>query len=303
MRLLITGSNGFLAQKFCELLSENQQKYNVLGVSKSPNRNRYLLPSEFLQLDLSDFNSLEEVLGRFKPTHILHTAAMTSVEECEKNQDEALRINVMLTEFLAKYCKKYDLHLTFLSTDFVFNGKAGPYQESDAVDPVNYYGTTKVLAEQRVVDSGCSAAIIRTILVYGVIPDKKRSNLVLWAKNQLTTGNVIRVVHDQWRMPTWVDDLARACHAAIARDVEGIYHVSGEDMMSVEEAVRTIADTLQLNQNLISPISAEAIGQAHNRPRKTGFYLDKAKEDLDFTPTNFAESLLYICEQIKFYDR
>lgn len=301
MRIFITGSNGFVAQKFCEIAINDMSESTIYGVSKSPNRNKFL--SNFEQLDLTDFDNLQKSLDDFAPTHILHTAAMTTVEGCENNKELAFLINVKLTDYLAAYCKEKDIHLTFLSTDFVFDGTAGPYNESASVNPLNYYGLTKSMAEECIINRNCRATILRTILVYGVIADAGRSNVVLWAKKQLELGNSIRVVSDQWRMPTWVDDLAKVCTKSLRKQYQGIYHISSDKMMSIEELVRTLANVLCFNQDLIIPVSAKVIEQDTNRPRRTGFDLTKAKNEFDFEPTIFVDSLLYICEQLKIYGR
>ena len=301
MRIFITGSNGFLAQKFCEIVKERELPYQLLGTSKSVNRNVYLSSSQFEQLDLCSFDLLKLSLDRFKPTHILHTAAITSVEGCEQDKELAYTVNVLLTQYLSEYCKAHDIHLTFLSTDFVFDGENGPYDECAATNPINYYGQTKVLAEEVIASLNIQAAVLRTILVYGVIPDKSRSNLVLWAKKELEQNKSIKVVSDQWRMPTWVDDLAHACLLAIQKNANGTYHISGGELMSVEETVKVICHTFNFNLELLSAISSQELGQDKNRPRKTGFVLCKSKRDLQFEPTPFVKSLEYICKQLEKY--
>ncbi|MCI0920263.1 SDR family oxidoreductase [Sphingobacterium rhinopitheci] len=303
MRIFITGSNGFLAQKFCELIKDEQLPYNVLGVSKSANRNIYLNDDEFVRLDLVDFEVLKQEITKFKPTHILHTAAVTAVEACEEDKQYADLINVALTEYLSQYAKDNNSHFTFISTDFVFDGTEGPYSEEDSTKAVNYYGQSKILAENAVLASGATAAILRTILVYGAIPDRSRGNLVLWAKGQLEQNKPIKVVSDQWRMPTWVDDLAQSCLLAMNMHAKGIFHISGDELMTIEESVYKIADALSLKKELISPITAKELGQENNRPRMTGFNLKKSKIVLKYQPTPFVESLTYICDQLKRYGR
>ena len=302
MRILLTGSNGFLGQKFCEKYKENSEIQSILGISKSANRNPYLQEEEFKQLDLLDFKNLKLAISDFNPTHILHTAAITSVEACEKEIELAKQINVELSANLAQVCQQKNIHFTFLSTDFVFDGENGPYKETDPMKANNMYGQTKIDAERKITANNPDAAILRTILVYGAIPDKNRSNLVLWAKKQLEKGEKINVVSDQYRMPTWVDDLADACYATMQKKASGIFHISGNEMMSIIEAVNILADTWNLDKNLILPISAAAIGQAENRPRKTGFILDKAKTILDYKPTSFVVSLQKIKEQLNNYN-
>lgn len=301
MRILVTGSNGFLAQKFCEMLQKANLQHVLLGLSKSENRNTFLQTHQFQQIDLIEFEKLNALLAHFNPTHILHTAAAASVEICEQQPAMAKQINVDLTALLAEYCAKTGTHLTFLSTDFVFDGLNGPYHEEDTTCPVNAYGENKIVAENYILSSKANAAIIRTILVYGAIPDQGRSNLVLWAKKQLEDKKTIKVVNDQWRMPTWVDDLAKGCLLAMQQQARGVFHLSGPEMLSIEEAVRLVADYWKLDKSLIVSISATEIGQDKNRPKKTGFNIDKAKTLLGFEPTPFIVSLQEIERQLKHY--
>lgn len=298
-RILITGSNGFLGQKLTDLLA-GIDGHRLCCTSKGPNRNPNKSGYHFVQLDLLNRPEVESLLRDFQPTHIVHTAAVTGVEACQADPEYCKNLNVRAVSQLAQWCKQKDAHLTFLSTDFVFNGQqTAPYQESDPTSPCNLYGESKVEAEQAIRQSGCRSAILRTILVYGVIADKNRSNLVLWAKSKLQANQPIQVVSDQWRMPTWVDDLAKATWCAITRNAEGIYHISGSDRVSILEAVQTVAAHWKLDKELITPVQSAALGQATNRPRYTGFIIDKAKQDLDFQPTSFKTALSHIDEQIQ----
>ena len=301
LRIFITGSNGFVAQKFTELISDYRHPVELLGISKSINRNPYLTEQQFIQADLLDQHKVLEILSDFKPTHILHTAAITSVEVCENDKILAQQMNVEVTIQLADYAAVNGCHMTFISTDFVFDGKKGPYKETDQTNPVNEYGRTKVQAEQYLLNSPCKSAILRTILVYGAIPDTSRSNLVIWAKNQLENQHAIKVVSDQWRMPTWVDDLALACLLAMKKCADGIFHISGNEMMTIEEAVYIIANKINLDTRLVSSISAKEIDQANNRPQRTGFVLEKSSSELNFIPTSFVVSLQEIKKQLHYY--
>ena len=296
-RILITGSNGFLGQKLTDLLvSEN--KYSILAVSKSVNRNPKTDGYSFRQLDITIEEDLASLIADFNPTHIVHTAAMTSVEACEEHAEACQKLNVDSVAFLAERCKAAGIHLTFISTDFVFDGKAGPYSEQDPANPVNAYGHSKLAAEDAITKSGCEAAILRTILVYGVIADKKRSNLVLWAKNKLENKEEINVVNDQWRMPTWVDDLAAAALLSVEKKAQGIYHISGDSMYSILEVIMEVAEYWNLDKTLVRPISAATIGQAENRPQTTGFILEKAQQQLGYVPTSLLQSLEEINKQL-----
>jgi len=301
-RILITGSNGFLGQKLTDLMVLSGA-YELCCTSQSANKNPNQKGYRFEQINLLDFDKIAALIEDFKPSHIIHTAAITSVEVCEQQADLCQQINVDAVDFIASICKKNQIHFTFLSTDFVFDGKNGPYDELAKPQPCNAYGQSKWAAEQKIQAHAGSYAILRTILVYGIIADQNRSNLVLWAKNKLSQGEAIQVVDDQWRMPTWVDDLAKACILAVEKNAEGIFHIAGEQMFSILEAVYEVADFWQLDKSLISSIHAKELGQAENRPQKTGFILTKAKQELGFIPTGFRASLSYIQEQMTTLNR
>lgn len=300
--LLITGANGFLGQKLIEKLA-NTSPYHIIATSKSENRNFIRSGYTYIPCDFTDIDALQDLLNEVLPDKIIHTAALSSVDVCENNPALCHRVNVETAYQLAKYCAQHDKHLVHLSTDFVFDGKEGPYQETDATKPCNAYGESKLASEQRLLTTACRGAILRTILVYGVHGDKRRSNLVLWAKAQLENNKTINVVRDQWRMPTFVDDLATACLRAMEKEATGIFHISGNEMMSILDVVHQVADFWRLDKSLINPINAQDIAQNTNRPKKTGFILDKAKEVLNFSPTQFIVSLQEIDKQIRVYNR
>lgn len=300
--ILITGGNGFLGQKLIEKLIEKPH-YSIVATSKSENRNFIQKGYTYIPCNFTDNTALQSLLEEVRPDHIIHTAAMSSVEACENDPTLCEKVNVEAVYQLGQYCAQYDKHLVHLSTDFVFDGKNGPYKEDDVTNPCNAYGESKALSETRLLSTACRAAILRTILVYGINGDAKRSNLVLWAKKQLGNNNQINVVSDQWRMPTFVDDLADACILAIEKEATGIYHISGDEMMSILDVVYRVADFWNLDKSLVNPIRAADIGQENNRPRKTGFVLDQAKTALGYSPTPFIKSLKKIEEQFSFYNR
>ncbi|UIR55161.1 SDR family oxidoreductase [Sphingobacterium sp. SRCM116780] len=292
-KVLITGSNGFLGQKLVDLLSMHAD-YKVFAISMHENDNPTIGNYDFQQMDLLDTEKLNDYLDQVKPDYIIHTAAITSVEACEADKEKCQRMNVDLVEQLASYCKREQAFLIQLSTDFIFDGQNGLYKEDDLAHPLSEYGKSKWRSEQVIQKSECAYAILRTILVYGINANPNRSNLVLWAKEKLTKQESIKVVNDQWRMPTFVDDLANACLLALEKRVTSVFHISGEEMLTIAEAVYQVADFWKLDKTLISEITAAEIGQSENRPRKTGFDLSKAKSILGYQPTSFKESLKII---------
>lgn len=296
--VLVTGSNGLLGQKLTEKIL-NEGRVKLIATSKGVNRYPATSGYEYAELDILNNQQVKEVVEKYRPDAIIHTAAMTNVDVCEANKELCHQLNVDAVQNLISLCETHKIQFVHLSTDFVFDGADGPYTEEDAVNPLSYYGESKVLAEELIKASKASWAILRTILVYGITNDMSRSNIVLWAKGALEKGLPINVVNDQWRMPTLAEDLAEACLLAIEKDAQGIYNVSGKDYMSIADLVRKVADYWALDKTIISEISSESLNQTAKRPVRTGFILDKTIKDLNYKPHSFDEGLAIVDEQMK----
>jgi dTDP-4-dehydrorhamnose reductase len=296
--VLVTGSNGLLGQKIIYALIDTN---DIKCISTSRGENRMKLRDGYIyeSLDLTDKNELNRITEKYKPDVIINTAAMTNVDACESNREEALLMNVKTVENLIDVCKKINAKLVHMSTDFVFNGEKGPYVESDNPDPLSYYAFTKLEAEKKIIDSGINWAILRTIIIYGVVDDNSRSNVVLWSIKALRNKKTITVINDQFRSPTLAEDLAQACIAAAIKNATGIYHVAGREVMNILDIVKIVADFFQLDQSYIQPISSESLKQPAKRPPVTGFIIEKAVKELDFKPHSFLEGLSYIKKQLE----
>lgn len=299
--ILTTGSNGLLGQKLTEkILAEGRVK--LVATSKGANRYPVKDGYGYAEMDILNAFQVREVIETYSPDAIVHTAAMTNVDTCEANKLLCRQLNVDAVQNLISICEEKSIQLIYLSTDFVFDGADGPYKEEDAVNPVSYYGESKVLAEALLKNSKANWTILRTILVYGITSDMSRSNIVLWAKEALEKSSPINVVNDQWRMPTLAEDLAEACLLAVEKNAKGIYHVSGKDYMSIADLVRKVADYWGLDQSFINEISSASLNQTAKRPIRTGFVLDKTIKDLDYRPHSFEEGLVILDQQMKKYN-
>ena len=296
--ILVTGSNGLLGQKITERVLATKQ-FKLIATAKGENRYPIKDGYVYAEMDILDAANVEEIVTKYRPDAIIHTAAMTNVDTCEDQKELAYALNVKAVETLIDVCERFDIQLVHLSTDFVFDGKNGPYDEEAPTCPLSYYGQTKVEAEQALQNSNCKWAVLRTIIVYGIVSDMSRSNIVLWAKGALEKGQPINVVNDQWRMPTLAEDLADCCLLAVEKNAQGIYNASGKDMMSISELVAKVADFWNLDKGLIKEISAETLNQTAKRPAKTGFILDKTIRDLGYAPHSFEEGLALLNQQLQ----
>ncbi len=295
--VLVTGSNGLLGQKITENILLNKQ-YNLIATSKGQNRFPIQDGYVYAEMDILDPAQVRNVVAKYKPDAIIHTAALTNVDTCEVEKKLAHALNVEAVKTLIAVCEMLKVQFIHLSTDFIFDGENGPYEESAQACPLSYYGETKAEAEELVKNSHCKWSIIRTILVYGIVKDMSRSNIVLWAKNALKKGEPLNIVNDQWRMPTLAEDLAGACLKAVEKEVTGIYNISGKDMMSISELVARVADYFGLDKSLIAEVSSSRLNQAAGRPKRTGFILEKAYRDLDYKPHSFEEGIAILDQQM-----
>ena len=296
MIALITGSNGLLGQKIIEQLKNKDNK--IIATSKGSNRN--LNNNDFIyeDLDITNKEMLSRVLKKHKPDVVFNTAAMTNVDLCEQDKDLCEKVNVKAVEYLADICLDIGAHLIHVSTDFIFDGNDGPYKEDDIPCPLSYYGQSKLDSENILKSHKCKWTILRTIVLFGVAKNLTKSNIVLWAKEQLENSKVINIIDDEFRAPTLADDLAYACIYSAKNKVFGVYHTSGKDIMSIYDMVISIANYFNLDKNLVNRISSKELSQVAKRPKKTGFVLEKAKQQLNYHPKSFNDSLLYIEEQL-----
>jgi dTDP-4-dehydrorhamnose reductase len=295
--ILVTGSNGLLGQKIIYAL-RNRSDVKCISTSKGENRMKAKDGYEYVSMDISDLNSVESVFQKYTPDVVINTAAMTNVDLCESNRDEAWLLNVQSVENIIRECKKHNTHLIHLSTDFVFDGRKGPYIETDEPNPLSFYAHTKYEGEKLINASGITAAILRTIIIYGVVDDNSRSNVVLWVMNSLKNKKPITVINDQFRSPTLAEDLADACISAAMKKATGIYHVSGREVMNILDIAEIVADYFELDKSLIIPTSSADLKQPAVRPPVTGFIINKAEKELDFHPRSFIDGLSYLKNQL-----
>lgn len=296
-KILITGSNGLLGQKLVELLI-TKAHIETIATARGENRLPFSKGYRYVEMDITDPEAVDQVIGAERPDVIIHTAAMTNVDQCEAEKDACWKLNVTATETLVAACGKYQIFLEHVSTDFIFDGTSGPYREEDIPNPISFYGWSKYAAEKVVQSSDIEWAIARTVLVYGIAHDMSRSNIILWVKKSLEEGKAIKVVTDQFRTPTLAEDLALGCFLIADQKAKGIYHISGKDFMTPYEMALAAADYFKLDASLISPTDASAFTQPARRPPRTGFNLTKSRNVLGYEPHSFREGIAILAEQI-----
>lgn len=291
MKVVITGANGLLGQHLVKLLLKKGFTVIATGRGQSRLLLRETHSYHYYDADIADHAKLAGIMAQEKPGAVIHAAAMTQVDDCELNQDKCFETNVSGTSCVLSNAEAYSRHIIFISTDFVFSGEKGNYGEDDERNPVSRYGAAKVQAEELLKASRIPWTIVRTCLVYGNTIHGTRNNIINWVKDKLERKERIKVVDDQIRTPTYVEDLAAGIALILERKATGIFHISGKDILTpFEMAIRT-ADYFGLDKTLIERVNASSFTQPARRPPKTGLIIDKARRELGYEPLGFDEGL------------
>ncbi|MGL5227970.1 MAG: SDR family oxidoreductase [Bacteroidales bacterium] len=289
-KILILGANGFIGRKILsDLLSVGT--YNLYACSRTAD----IKPEKgyvFTQLDITNDEELNSYLSLITPDIIINAAAISSLQDCELNRSKSLNVNVDSVKLLIEYARQNSVFFIHLSTDFVFNGyRKKLYTENDTPDPLNFYGHTKARAEELIVNSKIKAAVLRVEVVYGEPLEGQHGNIFTLVRDKLSKGEIIKVVDDQYRTPTFVDDVCIAVRLVIKKETEGIFHIAGPEYLSISDFAFRIARYYGYNENNIQVTTTRAIGDNIERPRYSGLSIQKARKRLGYNPKTILKSL------------
>ena len=288
-----------LGQSLVRLLSRFPE-YDVLATGRDATPRFRGGSGGYVPLDICDYEAVRSIFSDFTPGVVINCAALTAVDRCEEERELCWQVNVDAVEHLARCCLSAGARLIQVSTDFIFDGQDGPYREADRPDPVNFYGKSKLAAENFVRGAGLDRwAIVRTVLVYGTGEQLGRTNIALWVAEKLSAGEKIRVVTDQYRSPTYVDDLANGVERVVRFGKTGVFHVSGREIMSVYDFAVRVADVFDLDASLIEPTDSRAFTQPAARPPSTGFIILKAETELGYKPRTVESALLDLRRRVE----
>ena len=284
-RVLLTGATGLIGRG---VWAELRNHHEVVLTS----RNSSDLPiNQFVPFDFGRTELIQDFLDKARPSVIVHTAAMTSIEEVFNNPRDAKRLNVDAVSEIALWCEKNGSRLIHFSSDFVFDGERTDYNEADLTNPLSSYGRTKLESEKVVQLNLRNHLIIRPILVYGYFENLTRMNFPLLIASKLGSGERMSITEDQIRMPTHISDITEVIRKALFSNDRGILHLSGPEALSVYEFALKVAESFQLDANLLIPVKTKVDNVSENRPLKSGFDLERAKRIFDYHPKSIEEGL------------
>ena len=281
--LLITGAYGQLGDACVKFLKNN---YNITLSGVSPSDGG-------VHLDIRSKSSIKKVLSDIDPDVILNLAALTDVDGCELDPQQAKDINFSGVKNL---CRDFSGHFIQISTDYVFDGKSGPYSEEDEPNPKSVYGKTKLFADNWLLDNYSKSTIIRTNILYSYTKRTKASFLK-WVVDSLNDNQNIKVVNDQWNNPTWTESLSSVISKIIDNQAFDLYHYGDRDILNRFDFSILISKVFNLDSSLIMPISSDELNQIAPRPRKSGLITKKIESELGIIPKSVETCLNEIRKQ------
>ena len=288
-RILITGANGLVAGHLTELLA-HQPEHELFLTSKNELATTKGVTA-YAEGDLTNAQFVREIIQDVKPNVLYHTAAITSVDISEKEQEKATELNVESTLHLAKWANQLRTQFVHYSTDFVFDGTGKNYCETDAANPISHYGRTKLKSEQIVQSILPKALVIRTILVYGYLPKTSRWSFPFLVINRAKDNETLNITSDQFRTPIYAPDLATGSIQLAQKGLKGIYHLGGPEYLSVYDFAQQVSGVFELPTDKLHPVTTDSLHQIGPRPLSTGFNIEKAKTAIGFTPLSVHQGL------------
>jgi dTDP-4-dehydrorhamnose reductase len=268
MKVLVTGSNGQVGSAVLE-------KRNWTGLD---------LNDADIEQDITEEAGVIQEIEELNPDAIVHTAALTDLDEAEENPRRARGVNVEGTRNMLKAADRCGARLIFISTDYVFDGERGDYSVEDEAKPVSVYAKTKAEAEEMVQKSDVKSTIFRPSVVF----NEDHDNFMTWAKSELEEKGKVSAITNQVCCPTYAPNLADFIIEAVEKGIRGTYHVVGNSKVTRYESVQIMKEELGLDGDVKS-IKMEDLPWKAHRPMDSSLSMAKAKQDFDTKSISISE--------------
>ncbi|HRE40376.1 MAG TPA: dTDP-4-dehydrorhamnose reductase [Ignavibacteria bacterium] len=288
MRIFVTGSNGLLGQTITSIFTrESDFELITSGVEVESSSE---LGHTYERLDLTNKDEVKKLIGFYEPDVIVNCAAFTDVDKCESERELCWKINVDAVKHLIIASRVNNARIIHYSTDYIFDGKNGPYGEDSKPNPISFYGRSKLASENALLTSGTEYTIIRTMVLFG-IGNNIKPNFALWMINKLKNNEPINIVDDQIGNVTISDDLAFGTLKIIELNKKGIYNIAGSDILSRFDFAMKMCEVFGYDKKLVSKIKTSSLNQPAPRPLDSGLITLKAQSELGFKPMDSLEAL------------
>lgn len=276
MKLLVTGFNGFVAGSIFAQAPDNWEVHGI-GRSAIPENEGKI---RYHQVDMLDAKALNAVFSFISPDAVIHAAGIANIDFCENNRATAYAVNVGATERISALCDDIDARLVFCSTDTVFDGQKSFYTEQDPLSSVNFYGETKIKAEQVVRDGGARNVVARLALVMGLPVMGTGNSFLAEMITKLESQEPLKMATNEIRTPVDVISLGAALLELASSDFTGTIHLSGNSRVNRFEMANRIATALGFSGEKVFPIDSSELKGRAPRPADVSLSNEKARSIL-----------------------
>jgi len=295
MKVFITGANGLLGQAITSVFT--RETGWKLICSSVEDKSFLDYGHTYEKLDITNKEDVKRIISEHKPDVIVNCAAFTNVDACETEHEACWKLNVDGLKNLIIAARREGSKVIHISTDYVFDGKNGPYTEDDTPNPISFYGRSKLAAENALTTSGIDHAIVRTMVLFGLGVNIK-PNFALWMIDKLKAGESINIVDDQIGNATMIDDLAWGILKVIEKKQTGIFNIAGKDILSRYDFALKICDVFEFNKDLVKKIKTANLKQPAPRPLNSGLVTLKASSLLGINLMDSLESIRLLKTQL-----
>ena len=280
-RYLVIGASGLVGgYLFNSLIEAGENPMGTFLANTTPSAER---------LNICQQQEVNHFFERFRPEVVFLPAALTHVDYCEKNPAAAYEVNVMGVKNIADACGASGAYLIYFSSDYIFDGTSGPYDEQAVANPLSVYGQQKLIAEHYITLTLRQSLIVRTTVVYGW--EQQGKNFVYRLVKSLQEGRAVKVPIDQVGTPTYALELAQNAMKLSNMKQMGIINIAGSDCINRYEFALEIAKIFNIPQSLIQPVKTEELNQAAKRPLLAGLKTEKAAALLQTSFSSSAQGL------------
>jgi dTDP-4-dehydrorhamnose reductase len=295
LKVVVTGANGLVGERLLRLLAA--RGHETWGFGRGAQRTK---TGRYVSVDLGDAGKLTDTLGELKPHVVINSAAMTDVDGCERDPNGAWTANVDGVAALARATKTLDAHLIHVSTDYVFDGDAGPYDVDAIPNPRGVYAITKHAGEEavRALCPKGSWTIARTAVVYGW-PSTGKNNFGSWLIDALGSGKTVKLFNDQWVSPTHASNVSEMLAELAERRLAGIWHTSGADVVDRVTFGQQLCARFGFDAKLIQPSRMADVNLPSPRPARSGLNVKRTSETLTAKPLSLDAALARLHAEYK----
>ena len=286
MRVLVTGCTGRVGSVLLDRVPSGMEAEILLGPA-----DQHIPPFPWYRADITERDRVIMAITCARPDMLVHLAAMTDVDGCERHPETAFRVNRDGAAHVAKACGQCGAGMVYLSTDYVFDGRTGPYTETDEPRPVNVYGASKIEGERVAARALDRLAVVRISVPFGRRMPGSPHNFVSMIDERLAAGSPVRAAVDQRTTPAWLAELAEFLWTVARGDVRGIIHYGTSDRLSRYEMAIALCAARGYDEALVEPMRTADLGLAAERPLESGFVTGRAAAVLGRPPVTFRDAV------------